>query len=84
MPYEIYKTHLLRPIDGQDPLYLSIKPLLLSAKNPYFARGPTFYGVGGPHVSPEDPWPMSLISAIYGSDDDDEIMGYLSTIMNVR
>jgi len=36
----------------------------------------------GPHVSPVDPWPMALISAIFASDNDQEISGYLSTILS--
>ncbi|KAG9004221.1 hypothetical protein FRB94_002577 [Tulasnella sp. JGI-2019a] len=65
-----------------DPLYLRTREAVLSPRNPYFARGAAFYGVGGPHVSPIDPWPMSLISAIYGTDDDLEIKQHLYTIMN--
>ncbi|CAE6462197.1 unnamed protein product [Rhizoctonia solani] len=38
--------------------------------------------LGGPHVDTVHPWPMSLISAIYGSDDDNEIENLLYTIVN--
>ena len=38
----------------------------------------------GPHVDPWHPWPMSHISAIFGTDDDQEILTSLYTIANVR
>lgn len=39
--------------------------------------------LSGPHVDNFHPWPMSLISSIYGTDDDQEILQYLYTIANV-
>ncbi|KAF8309756.1 hypothetical protein DL93DRAFT_2170181 [Clavulina sp. PMI_390] len=68
-------------LDKSDAVYKSTKTKLLSRQNPYYAKGSNFFGIGGPHVSPVDPWPMALISAIYGSDDDTEITTYLSTIL---
>ncbi|KNZ74441.1 Meiotically up-regulated gene 157 protein [Termitomyces sp. J132] len=64
------------------PAYQATRKLLLSAGNPYFAAGKTFRGIGGPHVDPWHPWPMSQISAIFGSDDDEEILKSLYTIAN--
>jgi len=69
-------------INKSDPLYVNTRNMLLSRQNPYYAKGPTFFGVGGPHVGLVDPWPMSLISAIYGSDNDTEINQLLYTIAN--
>lgn len=37
----------------------------------------------GPHVDVSHPWPMSLISSIFGTDDDGEITTALYTIANV-
>ncbi|KAJ7843004.1 Six-hairpin glycosidase-like protein [Mycena olivaceomarginata] len=54
-------------------------PLLLSKGNPYFAQGANFSGTGGPHVDAWHPWPMSQISAIFGTDDDEEILRRLNT-----
>ncbi|KAF8609668.1 hypothetical protein BDV93DRAFT_431879 [Ceratobasidium sp. AG-I] len=62
--------------------YVKTKELILSRKNPYYAKGKTFFGTGGPHVDTIHPWPMSLISAIYGSDDNEEIENLLYTIVN--
>ncbi|EJD53887.1 hypothetical protein AURDEDRAFT_110595 [Auricularia subglabra TFB-10046 SS5] len=64
------------------PTYVKTRKLLLSRGNPYYSRGKNFYGVGGPHVDAWDPWPMSLISAIYGTDNDKEILDLLKTIMS--
>ena len=75
----------------------------MSRKNPYFASGKNFTGVGyeyasvhrstrwtdilcapsGPHANVYNPWPMSLISVIYGSDNDKEILNALYQIANV-
>lgn len=65
-----------------DPAYVATRRLLLSSKNPYFAAGKRFNGIGGPHVDPWHPWPMSQISAIFGTDDDDEILESLYIIAN--
>ncbi|KAF9263589.1 hypothetical protein L218DRAFT_959124 [Marasmius fiardii PR-910] len=69
-------------LDKSDPTYVATKKILLSNKNPYFAKGASFSGVGGPHVSPWNPWPMSLVSTIYGTDDDEEILQSLYLIVN--
>ncbi|CUA76677.1 Meiotically up-regulated gene 157 protein [Schizosaccharomyces pombe 972h-] [Rhizoctonia solani] len=65
-----------------DPTYKKTKDMILSRRNPYYAKGKTFFGTGGPHVDTIHPWPMSLISAIYGSDDNNEIENLLYTIVN--
>lgn len=44
----------------------------------------TFVSRSGPHVDAWHPWPMSHISAIYGTDSDSEILNSLYTIANVR
>lgn len=69
-------------LERDDPAYKATRELLLSGKNPYYAAGRNFSGVGGPHVTPWHPWPMSQVSAIYGTDDDEEIMSSLYQIVN--
>ncbi|RDB23260.1 hypothetical protein Hypma_009548 [Hypsizygus marmoreus] len=69
-------------LDRKHPAYKATRKLLLSSKNPYYAEGKTFSGTGGPHVDPWHPWPMSQISAIFGTDDDREIMRALYMIAN--
>lgn len=75
--------------------------MLMSRRNPYYARGQNFSGIGlvarilqslvlncifidsGPHIAAWYPWPMSQITNILGSDDDDEILESLYMIVNV-
>ncbi|KAF4336881.1 DUF1237 domain protein [Fusarium beomiforme] len=64
-----------------DPTYKKTKAALFSRANPYYAVGKNFSGIGGPHVNATYPWPMSQISGIYGTDDDDEITERLNMIM---
>ncbi|KAG6832973.1 hypothetical protein H0H92_004857 [Tricholoma furcatifolium] len=61
-------------LDKDHPAYVATRQVLLSRGNPYYAAGKNFSGVG----------PMSQISAIYGTDDDDEILNSLYLIANVR
>ncbi|KAJ7266601.1 Six-hairpin glycosidase-like protein [Mycena rebaudengoi] len=69
-------------LDKHNPAYVATRKLLLSKKNPYFAAGKSFNGVGGPHVDAWHPWPMAHISAIFGTDDDKEIMRSLYLVAN--
>ncbi|KAJ7724361.1 Six-hairpin glycosidase-like protein [Mycena metata] len=69
-------------LNKTDPAYVATRKVLLSRGNPYFAQGKNFSGTGGPHVDAWHPWPMSQISAIFGTDDDDEILNRLYLIAN--
>ncbi|KAI5120497.1 hypothetical protein M0805_000082 [Coniferiporia weirii] len=69
-------------LNKTDPTYLATRKVVLSRGNPYYAKGANFFGIGGPHVDAWNVWPMSLISSIYGTDDDDEITSTLYTIAN--
>ncbi|KAJ7587014.1 Six-hairpin glycosidase-like protein [Mycena floridula] len=69
-------------LNKTDPAYVATREVLLSAKNPYFSAGKNFSGTGGPHVNAWHPWPMSQISAIFGTDDDQAILKSLYTIAN--
>ncbi|KAJ7110646.1 Six-hairpin glycosidase-like protein [Mycena epipterygia] len=69
-------------LDKHNPAYVATRKHLLSHKNPYFAAGKTFSGIGGPHVDAWHPWPMSLVSSIFGTDDDQEILRSLYQIAN--
>ncbi|KAG7431733.1 Meiotically up-regulated gene 157 protein [Fusarium oxysporum f. sp. raphani] len=64
-----------------DPAYTKTKSALFSRANPYYAVGKTFSGIGGPHANATNPWPMAHVSAIYGTDDDDEIIERLNMIL---
>ncbi|CAK5263065.1 unnamed protein product [Mycena citricolor] len=69
-------------VDKHDPTYRSTRRFLLSRQNPYFASGSNFSGIGGPHSDAWHPWPMSLISGIFGTNDDQEISEMLYLIAN--
>ncbi|KAI0829436.1 Six-hairpin glycosidase-like protein [Trametes gibbosa] len=69
-------------LEKTHPAYVATRKQLLSRKNPYYAAGKTFSGIGGPHVDAWNPWPMSQISAIFGTDSDKEIMQSLYLIAN--
>ncbi|KND91715.1 hypothetical protein TOPH_03818 [Tolypocladium ophioglossoides CBS 100239] len=64
-----------------DATYKKTKAALFSSANPYYAAGKAFSGIGGPHVGPDYPWPMSQVSGIFGTDDDKEIKERLSIIL---
>ncbi|KAM3443976.1 hypothetical protein NHJ13734_001700 [Beauveria thailandica] len=64
-----------------DSTYIKTKDAMLSRMNPYYAEGKKFKGVGGPHVNATYPWPMSQVSAIFGTDDDGEIAERLALIV---
>ncbi|KND87751.1 hypothetical protein TOPH_07591 [Tolypocladium ophioglossoides CBS 100239] len=65
-----------------DPTYKKTKDAMFSRANPYYAVGKNISGIGGPHVDAVHPWPMSQISGIFGTEDDDEIQDRLSLILN--
>ncbi|KAJ7846793.1 Six-hairpin glycosidase-like protein [Mycena leptocephala] len=69
-------------LDKAHPAYVATRKVLLSRGNPYWAKGANFSGAGGPHVDAWHPWPMSQISAIFGTDDDAEIVQRLYLIAN--
>jgi len=69
-------------LSKQDPAYVATRKFLLSRQNPYYSAGKAFNGIGGPHIDPWHPWPMSHISAIFGTDDDAEILESLYLIVN--
>lgn len=51
--------------------------------NPYFLRGKSFQGIGGPHIGIRNAWPMSLLVQIMTTDNDDEIKQLLETLLKV-
>ncbi|KAF8326031.1 uncharacterized protein EI90DRAFT_3231406 [Cantharellus anzutake] len=69
-------------VDKHEKTFQKTKEMLFSRRNPYYTRGTSFYGIGGPHVSATSPWPMALISAIYASDSPTEVSSLLTVLIN--
>jgi meiotically up-regulated gene 157 (Mug157) protein len=48
-------------IDVNEPIYANTRKFVLSKQNPYFYKGSKGEGIGGPHVSQNYIWPVSII-----------------------
>lgn len=57
-----------------DPaMYARTRRFVWSRNNPWFFKGKTFEGIGGPHVGRDSIWPMSMIIFALTSDSEKEI-----------
>ncbi|MCD0488707.1 glycoside hydrolase family 125 protein [Pedobacter sp. MC2016-14] len=64
----------LNAVDVNDPVYQNTRKFVLSTNNPFFYKGKTTEGIGGPHVEQQDMiWPLSIIARGLTSIDDQEI-----------
>ncbi|KAI5950136.1 hypothetical protein KGF54_005284 [Candida jiufengensis] len=65
-----------------DEVYQNTRKMILSKDgNPYYLKGRYFEGIGGPHVGIRNAWPMSLLVKIRTTDNDEEILQALESIM---
>ncbi|KAF8138188.1 Six-hairpin glycosidase-like protein [Boletus edulis] len=82
----LLSLHYLGFLDRNDSTYVKTKKMLMSRQNPYYCQGPKLQRDwsthSGPHIDAWNPWPMSQITNIFGSDDDDEILESLYMIAN--
>ncbi|OAA59478.1 Six-hairpin glycosidase [Cordyceps fumosorosea ARSEF 2679] len=62
-------------------VYKRTRDFVLSRSNPYFNTGPVINSTGGPHLGPGKAWPMGVIMRIMTSDEDDEIIHGLETLL---
>lgn len=70
-------------LDKDDKVYQNTRKMVLSKDgNPYFLKGYSFEGIGGPHIGIQNAWPMSLLVRMRTTDDDDEILDSLNYIMH--
>ena len=63
--------------EPNDPLYLRTRAFVLSDANPYFFRGQSGEGVGGPHVGLEMVWHLGITMRALTSTSDSEIASCL-------
>ncbi|KAI2772753.1 glycoside hydrolase family 125 protein [Daldinia loculata] len=73
---------ILDYLDASDETYQRTRKFALSTWNPYYMHGPVLNGTGGPHVGPGKAWPMSIITSLLTSDDDDEILTGLQELVS--
>ncbi|CCH41003.1 Meiotically up-regulated protein [Wickerhamomyces ciferrii] len=70
-------------LSKDDPIYQNTRKMILSNRgNPYYIQGKFFKGIGGPHIGIHNAWPMSLLMSIRTSDDDEEILENLSSVLH--
>lgn len=74
---------LLGFVERTNEVYQNTRKMILSLEgNPYFLKGPTFEGIGGPHVGIKHAWPMSVLVQIMTSEDDEEIKRLFDLVKN--
>jgi len=74
----------LGAINAKSSLYQNTRKFILSENNPWFFVGKYAKGIGGPHVGVNMIWPMSIIMRAMTSDNDDEIVGCLKTLIRTH
>ena len=57
-------------VNASDPVYLATRKFALSEANPYWAFGPVFSAIGGPHLGPVRGWPIASIIRVMTSEDE--------------
>jgi len=74
---------LLGFVPSTDPIYQNTRRMILSRQgNPYYLVGSKFQGIGGPHIGIKHAWPISLLVQAMTSDDDNEIVGLMESVLN--
>ncbi|RYP07660.1 hypothetical protein DL765_009077 [Monosporascus sp. GIB2] len=73
---------LLDFLNASDTTYQNTRKFVLSKWNPYYNWGPVFSGIGGPHQGPGQAWPMSIIASLLTSNDDQEIVAGLKSLVS--
>jgi uncharacterized protein len=74
----------LGAIAPDSPLYLNTRKVVLSENNPFFYKGTTGEGIGGPHTGADTIWPMSIILRAITSIDDQEIKKCIDMLLKTH
>jgi hypothetical protein len=69
-------------LERDDKTYQTTRKRILSTSNPYYMKGPVISSIGSPHIGPGWGWPMSIITQILTTDDDEEIKDCLRTLVS--
>ena len=69
---------------SNDPLYQNTRAFVLSEDNPYFFKGKSGEGIGGPHVGLSMIWPIGIIMRALTSSHDGEIAHCLHMLKNTH
>ncbi|WP_080903858.1 glycoside hydrolase family 125 protein [Parabacteroides sp. Marseille-P3160] len=72
----------MRAMGANDPIYQNTRRFVWSQDNPYFFKGKAGEGIGGPHIGYDMPWPMSILSKAFTSQDDEEIKACVKMLMD--
>jgi meiotically up-regulated gene 157 (Mug157) protein len=67
-----------------DPVYQRTRRFVLSTGNPFFFHGTAGEGIGGPHIGPGMIWPLSIIMRALTSQDPQEILACLRTLLRTH
>jgi meiotically up-regulated gene 157 (Mug157) protein len=65
----------------EDETYSNTRRMLLSKTNPYYYEGKFAQGIGSPHTPSGYIWPMSLIMQALTSDNREEILELINTLL---
>ena len=71
----------LEPEMASDPIAQNTRRFVWSESNPYFWRGKAGEGIGGPHISKEAIWPMSIMMKAFTATDDAEIKACMEQLL---
>ncbi|MEG1187891.1 MAG: glycoside hydrolase family 125 protein [Bacteroidales bacterium] len=82
VPSLLSLPYLCSFIKPNDPIYLNTRKLVWSDSNPYFFKGSKGEGIGGPHVSYDYVWPMSIIMKAMTSTNPQEIQECINVLVN--
>lgn len=72
----------LSDVAVDDPIYVNTRRFVWSDDNPYFFRGTSGEGIGGPHIGYDMVWPMSIMMKAFTSSDDNEIAQCVKMVMD--
>lgn len=65
----LLSASLMGYVSPRDEIYLNTRMFALSEANPYWAFGPVFNAIGGPHLGPTKGWPLASIVRVMTSED---------------